>query len=132
MALSRTRNMQDLKVPMKRFALQTPTKGGKTEESEAPDAGSAATLRNARDPGTPAKAANEPPERTGDRNPPRSGKPPPAPRRDPADSEGRKPPSAKGGEYGDESKGTLRKAAQKATPEQARKIAGAMRGRAMP
>lgn len=132
MAISRTRNMQDLKVPMKRFALNASGKGKKTEESETPAAGDAATLRDARDPGTPSRGAFEPPDRTGDRNPPRSGKPPPATRKDPADSEGRKPPSAKGGEYGDESKGSLRKGAQKATPEQARKLAGAMRGGQLP
>jgi hypothetical protein len=128
MGLSRTKNLEDHKVPMKRYALNASGKGTKTEESETPAAGDAATLRNARDPGKPSRSTFEPPDRTTDRNPPRAGRPPPKPQRDAADSEGRKPPSSKGGEYGDESRGSLRSGGQKGTPAQARKLAGAMRG----
>ena len=107
MAMSRIRNMQDLKVPMKRFAL---------------NASDSSVL-------LPLPEAFKAPDRTTDRNPPRSGRPAPALRKDPADSEFRKPPSSKGGEYGDESKGKLRTLGPKGTPEQARKLASALGGR---
>ena len=96
MALSRTRNMQDLKVPMRRFQTHAPVKRGKTEESEAPEGKTHVDMPEKRDPGTPSRGAFKAADRTSDRNPPRSGRPSPSPRKDPADSEGRKPPELQG------------------------------------
>lgn len=90
MGLSRTRNMQDLKVPTKRFALKASGKGSKTEESETPKAGSAKSMKPASDPGTPSRGKFVAAEAATDRNPPRSGKPPPAARTAPTAEHARK------------------------------------------